>query len=916
MHRIALFDSETALVLTPRWGSPADPGRLALSLAIALIPLVLMLWLYRYELRLVSRFTAGMLLALRLVVVLLLLCLVGLQPVYAREKREELPGRVLLLIDRSDSMDVADPQRSPLEKLRLARALNLAGDLCSPGDLDDWISQLDEKRDIVWVKPDEHPNDPARRRELEAQRRKGYEQLGQLVDQVTRSRAVQRLLSDEGGRFLKSIQEHGHQIELLGFARNVWDGKVEELNEFFEKGTAPKEIKEKEEKKEKEKSATVAAQDTGATDLRAPLLRALELSGEKRGKILGAVVLTDGQHNTLDAATRGPGDRPETPVQKASDLGEQHVPLYLVGVGALLPPPDAAVLAVVSPSSVFKDVDINVDAKFRISGMKAQDFTVKLHRPGEEDKPLQERTIHHEGKDQEYVESFQVRMDQVGTQTLTATVKPVDPRAKETRTDNNSRSTIINVADDQAKVLLVDGEARWEFHYLATALQRDRTMKLSNVVFVQPRLGKIEEPDLKKIGNPSLTLPSEPDALSSFDCIILGDATPEQLPRAERVRLEKYVAERGGTLVILAGKRAMPLGFLNAAAAAAGDAEGDPLVKLLPIEQPREHKPVEGFPITLTPDGKLARFLQLEPEAEKNEKRWDSLPRHFWGVIGKAKPGATTLAYVASDERGLTPKEKSDREKETALIVRQNYGFGRVLYVGLDSTWRWRYRTGDTYHHRFWGQAIRWAASDKPLIAGNDFVRFGTPQAVFKQGEKVEIAVRLTDEVQPLKPDALAEARILRKEGDKPATVVAVVPLTRRAAQPRVLEGNVLNLQPGAYQIELAIPDLQDKLRPQTGPDGKEQPMQASFSVTAGDTSEMIELGTNWKLLEELAVKNGTNRVYTPETANEIVTQLLGQAEVHVERRENRLWQWWVTLVLVLALLTFEWVGRKWAGLP
>src|SRR5262249_58031109 len=106
----------------------------------------------------------------------------------------------------------------------------------------------------------------------------------------------------------------------------------------------------------------------------------------------------------------------------------------------------------------------------------------------------------------------------------------------------------------------------------------------------EPRLGKIEEPDLKKIGNPSLTLPSEPDALSSFDCIILGDATPEQLPRAERVRLEKHVAERGGTLVILAGKRAMPLGFQHAPAAGAAGDEGDPLVKLLPIQQPRQLK--------------------------------------------------------------------------------------------------------------------------------------------------------------------------------------------------------------------------------------------------------------------------------------------------------------------------------------
>ena len=58
--------------------------------------------------------------------------------------------------------------------------------------------------------------------------------------------------------------------------------------------------------------------------------------------------------------------------------------------------------------------------------------------------------------------------------------------------------------------------------------------------------------------------------------------------------------------------------------------------------------------------------------------------------------------------------------------MRQNYGLGRVLFVGIDSTWRWRYRTGDLYHHTFWGDTIHWAAADKSLGTGNDFVRFGT----------------------------------------------------------------------------------------------------------------------------------------------------------------------------------------------
>src|SRR5262249_33555807 len=156
-------------------------------------------------------------------------------------------------------------------------------------------------------------------------------------------------------------------------------------------------------------------------------------------------------------------------------------------------------------------------------------------------------------------------------------------------------------------------------------------------------------------------------------------------------------------------------------------------------------------------------FLQMDSAPDKSEQRWSELPRHFWGVVGRAKPGAVALAYFAGP--GADGRKAGDREREQALVVRQNYGFGRVLVVGLDSTWRWRYKVGAAYHHRFWGQVVRWAASDKPLVAGNEHVRFGTREPVYRQGQEVELSVRLGDEVTPLRPDALAGARIVRLGG-------------------------------------------------------------------------------------------------------------------------------------------------------
>jgi len=201
-------------------------------------------------------------------------------------------------------------------------------------------------------------------------------------------------------------------------------------------------------------------------------------------------------------------------------------------------------------------------------------------------------------------------------------------------------------------------------------------------------------------------------------------------------------------------------------------------------------------------------------------------------------------------------------------------------------------------------------------VTGNEFVRFGTREAVYAQGREVDLVVRLGDEAGPLAADAVAGARVLRlKENGGGEEAVALVPLGRREAQPRVLEGKLRDLPAGRYAVELVIPDLGDKLQGPPGPDGRPAKLRATFTVAPPEGEEMVELATNWPLLEELAAKSG-GRVFTPENATELAELLTRRSVTRQQHTENPLWQWWLTLVLLLALLTVEWVGRKLAGLP
>jgi hypothetical protein len=862
MFTIPLPWPDTSILLSPPWAGLHPLLRGALVTLLCLVPLLLLVMLYRYELRLVPRLTALGLLGLRLTVFVLILLLVCGQPIFARDTRTTLPGRVIVAVDRSWSMDVADPQREPASKLRLARALGLAEGV-DPAVLARWIEKGCEEKE-----------------------KEQHDELCKKIDELTRTATARRIL-DRAGLDLLGQMARVHDVEVYGFDQEVRELKPDQLDELFAAAQGK------------------AAQAGAFTDLRGPLEKALERTGSGRGKVLGVVLLTDGQHNS------GP-----PPGAKARELGERKVPIFPVALGARKSPPDAAIVSIRGPNhTVFKDVDTVLDVRFKIAGMKAQEFLLEVHREGNQKKLLASRTIGHDGKDRRYTESISVRLDEVGTQTITATIRPVQPEVgpKETRSDNNQLSTTIAVADDRAKVLLVDGEARWEYHYLATALGRDRLVDLTPIVFQQPRLNdRLTPAQLEKMGSPKQEWPRGEDALAPYACVILGDVAPENLTLVQRKRLERYVADAGGTLIVLAGKRFMPLGYPDAGP----DGEADPLRKLLPVEQPAVLAPEEGVKLALTRAGREARYLELESDREENDTLWAGFPRPWgWTVAGKAKPGAVSLVHAPrAVEAGLS---LSEREKRKAVVVRHNYGFGRVLFVGLDSTWRWRYKVGDLYHHRFWGQVIRWAAADRPLVVGNAFLRFGTPQPVYRPGDPVEVVARLNETLGPVRPDLLAGARVIRMPDDpkEKERAVALVPLARRPAQPRVLEGQLRDLPAGKYAVELAIPDLADKLKTPAEPGREAKPLRAPFTVLPPDSQETVELGRNDVLLEDLAVQSG-GQVFTAEDVGQLAERLKRGGIEQVEHHEQRLWQWSGFLVLVVLLLTLEWVARKMAGLP
>ncbi|MGF1581602.1 MAG: hypothetical protein ACFCD0_19920 [Gemmataceae bacterium] len=869
---------EWVLLTHPRYASLGLVLQCTTIALFLLIPCFLLVWLYVSELRLVKSVTAVTLLTFRLVVVFLLWTIVMWQPSFTKTESEERPTRVLVAVDHSESMDLTDAQRSSLEKLRIAQSLELYPETKLPVDslLDEWIRHYEKSKQA--------PNWPP---SLEGRQQKQlHDQILKQMDLSTRRDLALKVLEGQATPLIEQLTRK-HEVEIIGFDNASWTLPTKKIEE----AKRPKKI-------------SVGR----STDLRHPLRYALENpSGE--ADLLGIVLLSDGQHN------QAPRTNTEPALLKQTDnLGRQNVPIFPVLVAPKEGPKDVSVVAVVvPPNDVPKGTEAQVTAKVLVSGMVRQEVIVELLH---EKKVLVTKKKVVSPKSPQtniYDIPLSAKIPKSGRQKITVRVRLKDKTVTEVSKANNTAHAFLRVAKDRARVLLVESDARWEYHYLASALERDKTIEPDSVLFVQPRIKAVSEAELKKIDHPALQFPpwtvkEAPDPILDYECIVLGDVSPEVLSVDDRKRIAAYVGDHGGTLVVIPGKRWMPLEFVKT--------PDDPLAKLFPMEKMREVRSKKGFRLTKTIDGGARPFLRLHPKDDVNARRWASLRPHYWAVIGEAKPGAKTLGYARPSELGLnTNAEKTSEEtaREHSVLVLQNYGFGRVLYLGVDSTWRWRFRVGDLYHHTFWGQVIRWAAAGKLLPSGNKYVRYGSQQPVYTKGEDVEIVARLSSLVEKL-PESV-RANIYNKNDPKKLVDSIIL---KQKPNTRFFEGKK-GINTGNYHIEIDIPGYTDELKrlklAKTSPTDQDN----TFVVLSPPDTEKARLDGNTELLESLAKTTGGETITLSETER-VLSLLENRMSPRQKRVERKLWRdgvlTWYVLGVFLVFVTMEWIVRKSAGLP
>jgi hypothetical protein len=237
-----------------------------------------------------------------------------------------------------------------------------------------------------------------------------------------------------------------------------------------------------------------------------------------------------------------------------------------------------------------------------------------------------------------------------------------------------------------------------------------------------------------------------------------------------------------------------------------------------------------------------------------------------------------------------------ERGSGAPLLTRQRLGRGKVFFLGMDETWRWRNRVGERDQDRFFMQLVR-AAADEPYAANNNYLSFDTDRVTIAPGESVHVRGRLADPSSQPEDWPGLDLDVVSDTG----TVLKSVRLSPvGAADSGRYEGTVGGLEAGEYRLRVRGPDASEL----------EYPLHVAESFEA----EMSDLTSDERLLRRLA-RSSDGEVVTLDRFQDLMKDLSTLRARAPRTAEFRLWNSWYLYSFVLACLGAEWALRKRLGL-
>jgi hypothetical protein len=613
------------------------------------------------------------------------------------------------------------------------------------------------------------------------------------------------------------------------------------------------------------------------------LLRAVR-AGLSTPNAAAMLLWSDGQH-TVEGTGRN------ELLEVAAQARDARIPVLAIGVGDPTRIPNLKVVDLYATSEVWKNDPFEVQAVLRLQNVATESVQVELLEQKVDDSAaansdfevIQQKDIDIPTGVGHVQVSFQHAVEDKGTYAYTIRAAPVEDELK---TDDNRPSAPVQIRVlSDIRVLLVTGQASWEYQLARRLLQREKSVTLS--CWMQHIA-----PDRPQDGNKVIDqLPASAEELRQYDVVLLFDPDPAGFAPQWIEMLKDLVGSEAHGLFFQAGS--------HYSTRVLSDRETRRLGDLLPVEfgdlerleletlDEDYSRPWKLDVVARNVDQPIMRFF---PSAEQSLRKWQAMPEIYWSFPATgAKPAGRVLIQRDEQNRAVADEGRP-------LLVSGMYGAGRTVYMGFNGTWRWRRTPNDAqFYRRFWLQVIRYLVEGRSAASGGRGI-VQTDRVNYALGDRITVyARRLKDEGYHLLEEAEIPATLQPADTD-PQTVT----LKLNPDQPGSYNATITARHTGLHKLTVG-----DEVA-----EGTEPLPSVSFRVDLPQL-ETKEVWLNKPLLSEIAESSG-GKYYELDELDALIEDLpSSKHEIRVRGEPIPLWDNSRILLLLVGLLCGEWALRK-----
>ncbi|MEP0843978.1 MAG: hypothetical protein HRF43_14840 [Phycisphaerae bacterium] len=612
------------------------------------------------------------------------------------------------------------------------------------------------------------------------------------------------------------------------------------------------------------------------------------------------VLLSDGIHNA------GGGSGPV--LEAARRARAMAAPVYTHTLGGQADVRDLSVEIDATQELAFAGQSIGIEARLAHRGLAGGRTVVALVHDGRE-LARQEVTLPQTGP---AVARFDVTRPRKGLYRYEVRAEPLPGEATAA---NNTAPIVVRVVDEPIRILLLEGKPYWDAKFLMRTLAGDPLVELDCVVKVaEGRLvrqtlsadraasASPESAVAAADGGPAATQPARlrqwniltdpaqvlagPDALRSYQVIVLGRDAEAFLSETGLAHLRDWIARDGGALLCYRGS---PMAQISGR-----------LAGILPVEwtSGRETR----FHVKLTERGRALRWLPGAAEADAAARLAELPTLATAAQVGRTKPLTAVLATAVFAEGG----------PETPVVSYQPYGTGRAVVIEGAGLWRWAFlppqqQEHDAVYGTLWHSLLRWLATGGGLMPGQklalraDKMRFAANEPAAATLRLREAPAGALPQVELIGPDGQARTLTAAALKDEPGTY-------------RVLMGR---LPVGRYELRAAAAAGRPATRRAAGTrPAAEGGEESTLFEVAAPIDEQLDLNARPDLMARIADESG-GAVLAEASAVEIRERFREHTQAHRPPRIRRtsVWDRWWAMLLVFATWTAGWALRRSGGL-